>query len=448
MPGHKLGRGIPDEFRREIEKLDLTEIPGLDNLHAPTGVIQEAQRFAAEAFGAKRSFFLVNGCTVGLHAAIAAMCRPGQRLIVGRDCHRAVINGMLLAGVKPYYILPEYSEKFSINTGITAEAVEKAIEAAPDAAGVFITRPNYYGICSDVGEIAKIAHKHGKLLAVDEAHGSHLVFSSRLPVCALEAGADICIQSAHKTLPAFTQGAYLHIGSDSVDAERLQYFLSIFQTTSPSYIIMAYLDIAREIMQQQGKVLLDKLLDTIEACSGELEQKDIKLMNGNDFAGFDYDKTRITIHTATLGMTGYDAERILRETYNIQIEMSDRSNIVCISTVSDDSESMIRLFSAFKNLKRHARNEKPSTIPVFQGLRLPEQMAEPSKILNAVPERVLLKHAPGRVSREIISPYPPGIAVVCPGEVFSNEAAELLREIIRCGGIVHGIDENGTVVVI
>lgn len=447
MPGHKLGKGIPGEFLGEIEKLDLTEIPGTDNLHAPMGAIKKAQELAAEAFGARKSFFLVNGCTVGLHAAIAAMCRPGQRLIVGRDCHRSVINGMLLAGVKPIYVLPEYSEEFGINTGITAQAVERALDAAPDAVGVFITRPNYYGVCSDVKAIAKKVHMRGKLLAVDEAHGSHLTFSTRLPVSALKAGADICIQSAHKTLPAFTQGAYLHTGSERVDLQRLQYFLDLYQTTSPSYIIMAYLDIAREIMQKCGESLLDSLLDIIEDCCRERPQNGIKLLDKANVPGFEHDATRLTVNLSQLGMFGYGAEKLLREKYNIQVEMSDLYNIVCISTVADDSTSIRRLFLGLSDLNRYIGQNVMPVLPVFSGLKLPGQMMEPLEILNAQPERIPFKDAPGRISREIISPYPPGMALVCPGEIFSHEMVEYVMEIIRCGGIVHGIDEDGTVVV-
>ncbi len=448
MPGHKLGIGIPVEFRREIEKLDLTEIPGTDNLHAPTGAIKEAQELAAAAFGARKSYFLVNGCTVGLHAAIAAMCRPGQRLIVGRDCHRAVINGMLLAGAEPVYVLPGYSEEFGINTGITATVIEKALDDAPDAVGVLITRPNYYGVCSDVDEIAKIVHMRGKLLAVDEAHGSHLAFSSRLPVSSLKAGADICVQSAHKTLPAFTQGAYLHIGSDRIDLQRLQYFLGIFQTTSPSYIIMAYLDIAREIMQKYGESRLDSLMDTIEACSREIAPNGIKLLDKAAVPGFQNDITRITVNMAKLGLTGYSTGKLLRNRYNIQVEMSDLSNIVCISTVADNKASIGRLFSGLSDLSRRSKRDKATALPVFPGLKLPHKVMEPVNILNAQTEKIPLREAPGRISRDIISPYPPGIAFVCPGEILSNEMVEYFEEVIRCGGNIHGIDENRAVAVI
>lgn len=448
MPGHKLGAGIPVEFLKEIEKLDLTEISGTDNLHKPTGAIREAQELAAAAFGARESYFLVNGSTVGLHAAIAAMCRPGQRLIVGRDCHRAVINGMLLAGVTPAYMLPEYSGTFCINTGITAPAVRKALEATPDAAGVLITRPNYYGICSNIEEIAGVVHAYGKPLAVDEAHGAHLAFNSRLPVSALEAGADICVQSAHKTLPAFTQGAYLHVGSGRIDAERLRYYLDMFQTTSPSYVIMAFLDIAREIMQKSGEALLNGLLDSITTCGARMASTGIKLLGTGDVPGFEFDATRITANVSSLGMTGYNAENLLRRKYNIQVEMSDLHNIVCISTVSDDADGIAKLFDSLSDLDKYGERGVHPVEFEYKGLTIPNMVAEPSEILNAGTVRIALENAAGRVSREIISPYPPGMALVCPGEVFTADTVEYLTHIRQCGGVVHGIDENGSVIVV
>lgn len=461
MPGHKYGRGIPDEYLSKIEKLDLTEIPGTDNLHAPTGAIKEAQELAAAAFGARESFILVNGSTVGIHAAISAVCKRSQRLIIGRDCHKAAINGMLLSGAIPVYIMPEYSAKFGIHTGVTPSAVEKALLDAPDAAGVFITRPNYYGVCCDIREIARIIHRHKKILIVDEAHGSHLVFSRKLPICALEAGADLCIQSAHKTLPAFTQGAWLHVGSDRPDCERIRYFLDMYQTTSPSYIIMAFLDIARALMQKHGKVMLDRLLNVIDTYAAELYSQKVCLLSRSDVPGFDHDKTRITVNVSELGMTGYEAEKLLREKYHIQVEMSDLKNIVCIATIADDRESIAGLFSAFSELpvlsgRGRSQVIKPDAftsadfvkLTDFRGIALPESMMSPQEILDAQVYRIPLEEAEGRTSGGIISPYPPGIALLCPGERFSREMIDYLKEIISSGGAVHGIGEDGTVAVL
>lgn len=469
MPGHKLGRGIPNEFLMEIEELDLTEIPGTDNLHEPTGVLREAQGLLAEAFGARESYFLVNGSTVGLHAAIAAVCRRGQSLIAGRDSHRAVINGMLMSGVDPFYIMPEYSETFGIHTGFTPQEVESALRDAPDAAGVLISRPNYYGVCSNLKEIAQIVHHYNKILIVDEAHGAHLSFSSRLPASALACGADLCIQSAHKTLPAFTQGAYLHIGSDRIDRERIAYFLDMYQTTSPSYIIMAYLDIARELMQRYGRQQLDSLLDSIALCGTKFDLRGVQLMNCDMLPGFDHDATRISANVLGAGMTGYTAEKLLREKNNIQVEMSDLGNIVCIATVADDRRTVERLFSALSELAELAEQGErgadavigavnsvnPNAVamndlklPGYRRLTLPELGMKAQEILESRVERIPLVEAEGRTSRAIISPYPPGIAILCPGECFSADIIRYLRDVIGAGGIVHGIGEDESVVVI
>jgi lysine decarboxylase len=447
MPGHKLGKGIPAKFLSRIEKLDLTELPDTDNLHASTGVIKEAQELTARAFGAKKSFFLVNGSTVGLHAAISSVCKPGSRLIVGRDSHVAVINGMLLAGVKPYYILPEYSEEYCINTGITPETVEKALVEAPDSAGVLVTRPNYYGICSDIEKIAEIVHGHKKVLIVDEAHGAHLAFNSRLPVSALEAGADLCIQSAHKTLPAFTQGAYLHIGSDRIDVERVGYFLDIYQTTSPSFILMAFLDIAREIMQKNGKAALDRLIDAISLYGANVEDCGIRILNEKSLPGFNPDPTRIAVNLSGIGISGFHAEKLLRERNNIQAEMSDLHNIVFITTIADSPETIEYLFSALRGLGNVPGEAIPPPVPKAKRIEIPEQAMEPLEVLYAGAERIPLKSAAGRVSRNIIAPYPPGIAVICPGEKFSDDAVDFLTEITAAGATVQGVDEEGTVMV-
>ncbi len=459
MPGHKRGCGIPGDFLSDIEKLDLTEIPGLDDLHNPSGIIKEAQELAAEAFGARKSYFLVNGSTVGIHAAISAVCRQGQRLAAGRDSHSSVIGGMLMAGVKPYYIMPGFSDAFGICTGITPGEVERALSDAPDAVGVIITRPNYFGICSDIREIAKIVHSRNKILIVDEAHGAHLVFNKRLPSCALEAGADICIQSAHKTLPAFTQSSYLHVGSDRVDTARLEYFLDMYQTTSPSYILMAFLDIARAVMQRQGRQLLDRLLDSLE--SHMIDFKGTPMILGkDDVPGFELDMTRLTVNVSPLGMTGYDAERILRHKHNIQVEMADAANVVCILTVADNPENISRLFSVLEHLERDkdgtAGGETAAIVDLAR--RQMGNMAlnarngccelEPAGILDAGTERVSLREAAGRISKGMIAPYPPGIPLVCPGETITHDTVGFLTEVKRAGGHVHGIGSDGTVAVI
>ncbi|MGE4282571.1 MAG: aminotransferase class I/II-fold pyridoxal phosphate-dependent enzyme, partial [Clostridia bacterium] len=222
MPGHKLGAGFPEQFRDSFLDIDLTELPDTDDLHAPEGPIEEAQKLAAEAFGARQTFFLVNGSTCGIQTMIAGVCNPGDILIVDRNCHLSVIHSLILCGVIPQYIYPEYISDLDFIGGINPHEVEEALKKHPDAKGVFITCPTYHGICSDIKTIADIVHRYDKMLLVDEAHGAHFCFHPSLPQGALHAGADICVQSAHKTLPALTQSALLHVNSFNIDLQRIK----------------------------------------------------------------------------------------------------------------------------------------------------------------------------------------------------------------------------------
>lgn len=442
MPGHKLGKGIPPELMSNAALLDLTEIPGTDNLHYPEGAIKEAQELAARAFGAEHTFFLVNGSTCGIHAMILSLCRPGDKLVIARDCHKSVINGMLLAGVQPVYVKPGFNSDFAIPSALSPKDVEIAIKENPDAIGVLITRPNYYGICSDIEKIAEITHAYGKILAVDEAHGSHLRFSSSLPICAMDGGADICVQSAHKTLPALTQSAYLHVKGNRIDTERLQFFLSSLQTSSPSYILMASLDIAREIMEQKGKEMLEQLLGYVDIIEKRLVDNRLTVLGDHFVEEGSMDKTRLVVNVKRLGVTGFDIDRLLRKEYNIQVEMADLYNIVCICTVSDQKSDYEKLEKALVETSERLK-DNPSTSKILVGdLKVPPLAFDLKEILNRKGRKVKLGEAVGMVSKTIVTPYPPGIPVICPGEIILEDAVNYIGSIVRMGGTVNGLEEN------
>ena len=442
MPGHKMGKGIPPEFLKDIADMDLTEIPGLDNLHKPDGVILEAQKLAAVAFGADKTYFLVNGSTAGIHTAISTVCKPGEKMIVSRDCHRSVIGGLMLSGSEPVYVLPEFDSEFGISSAILPQNIDKSLTENPDAVAVLVTRPNYYGICCDITEIAKIVHSHNKILIVDEAHGAHFKFNDRLPICGMDAGADICIQSAHKTLPAFTQGAYLHIKFDRVDSERLEFNLGILQTSSPSYVIMAFLDIAREIMQTKGKNLLDNLIDEIELNKQLHEFQNIKFVDETNCAPFKTDLTRVTFNVSKLGITGYEVEGLLRKLYNIQVEMADYFNVVCISTVSDTQYNLSKLFSSLKKFDINFSGRNPKKIQISSAVKIPEQRILLRDAMQLKRQSVPLREAEGKISGGIIAPYPPGIPALLPGEVITSETVSFLQNILNFGASIEGIDKN------
>lgn len=447
-PGHKLGKGIPRDILENLPFMDVTEIYGTDNLHFPEGIIKEAQTLASEAFGADDTFFLVNGSTSGVHSMIMTICNPGDEFIVSRDCHKSVIAGMILAGVRPIYLKPEVNRDFGISTIVSPSLLEQTLEQNLKATGVLITRPNYYGICSDIERIAEIVHRHGKILAVDEAHGTHLKFGDGLPICAMDGGADICVQSAHKTIPAFTQGSYLHIKHGRVNEDKLKSVLGMLQTSSPSYIIMAMLDVARDIMQRDGKNLLSGLLYNIDKIHKNTQNSGFKWLSPSDLDGGDKDPTRVVINVSELGLTGYEAGDILRKRYNIHVEMSDIRNIVCILTISDGLESMDGLLLGLMGLSEYSQREKAFYTEFIKEPDIPMQAIELKDVFQLKGIRISLNNAKGRVSKEIITPYPPGIPIVCPGEVITKEIIEYMEYLIAAGCSINGIGKKLDVLVV
>jgi arginine decarboxylase len=447
MPGHKLGKGFPEQLAENLVGMDITELPGTDNLHHPAEAIKEAQELAARAFKADRSYFLVNGSTCGIHAMIMTICKPGERLIVARDCHKSVINGLFLAGAEPVYIKPYYDSCFGMSTVVSAEDVCRALDNNPDAVGVMLTRPTYYGVCSDIAAIAEQVHKRGKILAVDEAHGPHLCFHSELPISAMEAGADICVQSAHKTLPALTQGAYLHVKVNKdalpIDIERLGYILSAIQTSSPSYPVMVSLDAARAIMMKKGFELLDGLIGNCRRIRKCLSENGCLYSPGpNDIINGNTDETRLVVNFSKAGLTGYQAEAVLRREFRIQPEMSDIMNVVVIATVSDSGSDLERLGEALSGLS-HYEGRQWNHFNIFPvPPDLPQASLGLKEALNSSYKLVELREARGRICWNMITPYPPGIPVVNPGETINESIIEYIEEIIKAGGNVTGLADN------
>jgi lysine decarboxylase len=439
MPGHKMGKGLPEAFCSGMAKYDVTEIPGTDNLHFPEDAILMAQDMAAEAFGADKTFFLVNGSTCGVLAAMRTVCRPGDRLIIGRDCHRSVYNGISMWGIDPVFINPAYNPEFGISSITEPSVVEKALTDYPDAKGVLITSPNYYGICSDISKISKLVHDYGKILIVDEAHGAHLRFNRKLPLCSMDQGADISIQSAHKTLPALTPGAFIHTKSKSVDIDKLQRNLRMLQTTSPSYLVMCSLDIARAIMQEKGESLLDDLLDSIYNFRKQIAGINcISVLTGDSLQKGSHDPTRIVIGMGC--KRGFETEKLLREKFNIQVEMSDMNNIVCIATVSDNNEDLSKLACGIRQVAESFQAEEslrfkvPSRIP-----DTPERAIGMREAEDLPQRKVPIRNANGCIASDYLTPYPPGIPVIIPGEVYTDEIIGYVLGIVDAGGKVNGI---------
>lgn len=450
MPGHKRGNiykkaGI-EFLDGNLLTMDTTEVPGIDNLHCPEGAVLTAQGFAAEAFGADYSFFLVNGTTSGIYSMIMAAANPGDKIIIPRNCHKSVYGALILGRLVPVYINPEIDEELGIAMGIKPEALEYILEKHRDAKAVVITNPTYYGACSDLVRIAEIVHEKGMMLLVDEAHGSHFGFNERLPISALGAGADMTAQSIHKTLPAMTQSSMLHIKSGRVPLDKLKLFLQLTQTTSPSHILLASLDTARYIMQERGRELLDDIIDWSNWAREEINKIPGLYCLGSDRIGkygvAEFDPTRITVNLRALGMSGNKVEAILRKDFKIQVEMADLYNIVAISTIGDCQADYEKLVDALKSIASATRSgdEGEKYAKVFH--KFPELSVMPWEAIYCEKEQIEASDGIGRVCGEMIIPYPPGIPVLMPGEVITREAYEYLKLCVQQGIKINGASDT------
>ncbi len=418
-PGHKGDKSLTN-WTKYIPYMDLTEVEGLDNIHDPKGIILESQKLAASAFKAKETFYSVNGTTGGLYIALRAVTNPGDKILIQRNCHKSIYNGAILNRLNLTYVYPKYNEKYKLTTGIDPKDVEKYLEKYSDIKAVVITYPSYYGICSDIERIAEIVHKYDKILLVDEAHGSHFVFSEKLPKTALEGGADIVVQSTHKTLPSFTQSSMIHVGSHRIDIEKLKSVFSLYQTTSPSYVLMASLDVARAYMEKYGKEKLNLLISNIEFIKNNMDSKNrIFIFSGDreDKTIYDLDVTKILINIK--GIIGSSLEKILRKEYNIQLEMSDYYYGLALTTVMNDKDDLNRLSFALEEIAQNRPYEKIFSFNIEMPtpkVRLPLWEA-----FDKEKTTLSLRESIGKISGSFVVPYPPGIPILCPGEEITEE---------------------------
>lgn len=455
-PGHKQGRGIPAELRELLGEMvfraDLTELPEVDNLHDPDGVILEAQELAAQAYGADRSWFLVNGSTCGVETLVLAVCDPGDRILLPRNCHKSAIAGVILSGATPVFMDPDYDQELGIAHGVTPETVERTLQAHPEAKGVLIVNPTYYGVCGDVVRIAEVVHAHGLPLLVDEAHGPHLAFHPELPISALEAGADLVVQSTHKVIAGMTQASLLHLQGSRIAANRVRNILQLLQSTSPSYVLMMSLDVARRQMALEGEKLLQTTLELARTARQRLNGipgiSCFGLERLGQTPGFHaLDETRLTVRVSELGMFGFDAHDQINSRFHVQPEMSTLHNVVFIVSIGNTEWDLDRLVRSFEVLaeEQGAANEgmgeKMQRLARIQRPPLPPQALTPRQAFFAPIQRVPFQSAVGAICAEIISPYPPGIPILIPGEVVTQEAIDYLLLVHEAGGFINGPED-------
>ncbi len=482
MPGHKRQLG---EFENPFQ-IDISEIPGFDDLHhpEPEGELTRAQHRAAEVFGAKETHFLINGSTAGILSAISGCTKYGGRLLMARNCHRSAYHAAELRGLRTVYLYPHYIEKLGINGAISPEDVDKELEKE-EAEAVMIVSPTYDGVCSDVEKIAEICHRHGVPLLVDQAHGAHFPFSDYFPEDAVRAGADVVIHSVHKTLPSMTQTALLHIQGKLADRERIRRFLSIYQSSSPSYVLMASIDACVDLLRREGEELFRKHVRELaffrencrdlkwlylagggsEAKGGWLEPE--KKKEFGETADFDRSKLLISAGKAIkngVNLTGEELSQIFRENYHIQMEMSGPDYVVGIAGIADTAEGFERLSDALhaidQKLEQKIRENQQENEGLAQKQKVSAKSAERQggsrNDLPCPPALLTLSEAaeaetfeqPLAMCKDAVSGtyvylYPPGIPILTPGETVTEELLERLEAWLAAGYKVHGLTAAG-----
>ncbi len=452
MPGHKQSVEVIPELKYLQDNMlafDVTEVEGTDNMFMPEAMIKESLKLLSDSMKSKESYFLVNGSTCGIYSMILGLTFKKSKIIVQRNCHKSVHAAIYLGDIEPVYVYPEVIDGFSFASCVSLKNIKKAYEENPDAEVVMITSPTYYGTIADISSIAEFCSKKGIHLLVDEAHGAHLAFSPLLPKTAIELGASASVTSFHKTLPSLTQTAVLNI-SDKINKNQIKKIhsqMEIFQSSSPSYIFMASIDLARYIMQEKGVQLIDDLLENIKWFKDSLEQFPfIKILSKKDLEGEDFDPTRLVINTP---MLAGELSKLLRKEYNIQIEMSDFNNLVLICSVADTKKMYINLSEALKDIFapkildsvkneiniseyissgkrmiRHNRQNKPSKqndgCSSFQMPRPLIKMSQREAEMNEN-EEISLTSSMGRICAETVTPYPPGIPLLLAGEMVTQD---------------------------
>jgi arginine decarboxylase len=443
MPGHK--RNLASSAGKFPFERDITEISGFDNLHHAEGILKEAQENAAQLYGTRRCFFSVNGSTAALLSAISACVSKGGSILVARNCHKAVYHALYLRELQPVYIYPHEDSRLGINGGISPSCVERYLEEHPEVEAVLITSPTYDGIVSNVEKIAEIAHRHEVPLIVDEAHGAHFRFSEYFPVSAADLGADIVIQSFHKTLPSMTQTAVLHVCSDRVDVEKVKQFMAIYQTSSPSYILMASIDACVDKMQKDGQQMFREFTFQLEKARQRLSQcQKIQLVQPGMLDStdvFDYDRSKLLFSTVGTSMNGHELHARLRDEFHIEMEMEAENYVLGIAAVGDTEEGFERLCSAIEKIDAETETETDAGQERISYAKM-KQVLSIAQAMDAQQRRFPLEESIGKISGEFAYLYPPGIPILVPGEQISGHLVRNVRRYMEQGLEVQGLSDS------
>lgn len=453
-PGHKQGKGmhpiLENLLGRPTLALDLALMEELDDLHEPHGPIKHAQDLAAQLYGADHSFFSVNGTTGAIYAMILTIAGPTDKIIVPRNAHRSIIGGIILAGAVPVFMQPEVDVSLGLAMGVTPETVEQTVKDHPDAKGVLIINPTYYGVATDLKKIVDIVHSHNMAVVVDEAHGPHLMFGDGLPVQALDAGADICAQSTHKIIGALTQCSILHCREGRISVPRLKAMLQLVQSTSPNYILLASLDVARMQMATEGRTLINRSVVLAQKLRAEINKIPGLYCFGEEMIGnpgvYSLDPTKVTVTVKGLGMKGAEAERILRHEYKVQVELSDMYNVLFLITLGDGEQEVQAVVDALTDMAKrfHGTRDFSAVEDIYMHTRyplLPKQVISPRRALFGHTRTMPFKQSAGKICAEIVTFYPPGIPLLCPGEMINTDIIDYCARLQDAGLHISGPED-------
>lgn len=445
VPGHKQGKGNPeltDFLGEKCLSVDVNSMKPLDNLVHPVSVIKEAEELAADAFGAKHAFFMVNGTTSAVQAMIMSVCKQGEKIIMPRNVHRSAINALIISGAIPVYVNPGVNKKLGIPLGMALDDVKKAIAENPDAKAIFVNNPTYYGICSDLKAITELAHRHHMYVLVDEAHGTHFYFGENMPLSAMAAGADMSAVSMHKTGGSLTQSSFLLINNE-LSVGHVRQTINLTQTTSGSYLLLSSLDISRRNLALDGKAIFNKVSSLANYARDEINKIggyyafSKELINGDSV--FDFDCTKLSVYTREIGLAGIEVYDILRDDYGIQIEFGDIGNILAIISVGDRALALERLVSSLSEIKRlHTRDKAGMFDHEYIN---PEVVMPPQKAFYSNQNSVAIKDSKGYICGEFVMAYPPGIPILAPGERITQEIIDYIAYAKAKGCFLTGTED-------
>ncbi|BBZ26046.1 arginine decarboxylase [Mycolicibacterium madagascariense] len=447
-PGHKGGRTLDPWFRDHLADVDLNNLPDTDTLHCPEGPIAEAEALIADAWGVGKSFIMVQGSTSGNVAVALSALRPGEPVLVARNAHKSVLAGLVQVGARPVWLEPRWDDRFGVAHGVDVDVVERAFGES-GATALWILHPTYYGTTGDVAALADSCRRHGAVLLVDGAHSPHFAFHPDLPTAAETAGAAATVQSVHKILSGLSQAAVLHVDPAVLEEAAVRRALQLIQTTSPHFAIMASIDLARRQMMLDGRDMLQQNLvrardtaDRLAAIPG------LTVLRPEHLAGagtglHQLDETKLLVGTAGLNQPARDVLRRLNDVHGVQPELSGAGHVLCITTIGTTASDLDRLVAGFAEVAEHAGRRRgdgpPAVRPELLTMR-PEQVLTPREAYFAAAETVDLTRAAGRISAEAITPYPPGIPLVMPGERLDRDVLDLLTALRDAGNPISAAD--------